>query len=170
MGKTWHAEIRVKGGTFDALVDTVLDELDDLSPVASVGAEGLHLSLTIEEPDPVNAAGLAVARTNRALIAAGVADWDLAYASLEEWGEFERGLDRPTYPPLVGIAEIAAMAGVSRQRASKLAQSPSFPKPHATLASGPVWFEPNVRAFVDGWDRKPGRPPRSQEVGATRAG
>ncbi len=42
---------------------------------------------------------------------------------------------------LVGVSEVAAMLGCSRQYASKLAHEPpaGFPAPLETLRSGPVW-------------------------------
>ncbi len=61
---------------------------------------------------------------------------------------------------LVGLAEIAEMLGVSRQRAGQLSREyPDFPAPVAELASGRVW----ERAGVEEWalrhpQRRPGRP------------
>ncbi|MDQ3641791.1 MAG: helix-turn-helix domain-containing protein [Actinomycetota bacterium] len=61
---------------------------------------------------------------------------------------------------LVGIAEIAEMLGVSRQRVGQLASSyDDFPAPVAELAAGRIWN----RADVERWmaahpDRRPGRP------------
>lgn len=54
---------------------------------------------------------------------------------------------------LVGIHEIAADLGVSRQRADVLARSKDFPKPAATLQMGRVWR----RSDVDRWRAKHGR-------------
>lgn len=54
---------------------------------------------------------------------------------------------------LVGVAEVAALLGVSRQRVSQLAASESFPAPEAQLAAGPVW----LRAAVEQWARSTGR-------------
>lgn len=84
--------------------------------------------------------------------------WPVLKTTATEWEEFERELEQPTYPPVLGVAELADRLGVSRQRASQIARTDNFPKPYAELASGPVWFDPNVRRFVNQWDRKPGRP------------
>jgi hypothetical protein len=72
--------------------------------------------------------------------------------------ELERQLDEPTYPDVVGVSELAMLLGVSRQRASELARSATFPRLFAELASGPVWTESHVRRFVDDWERRCGRP------------
>jgi prophage regulatory protein len=67
---------------------------------------------------------------------------------------------------LVGLAEIAAMLGVTRQRAGQLARDyDDFPKPVAELASGRIW----ERAAVEAWAKKhplrrPGRPPMGLQV------
>ena len=163
---SWHAVVSVKptdaagtsDGTFDAFVEQLLDALEDLSPVASLGDDGLQFALAVDDADAAGAASMFVGRVGSALAECGVEGWTLVHASVHEWGDFERELSRSTHPRLVGIAEIARMAGVSRQRASQLARSPSFPKPHAELASGPVWFEPHVTKIVAAWERKPGRP------------
>lgn len=59
-------------------------------------------------------------------------------------------------PPLAGVAEVAALAGLSRQRASQLTKAPGFPEPVQVLAMGPVWREAEVIAFL-AIPRKPGR-------------
>lgn len=61
---------------------------------------------------------------------------------------------------LAGVAELAALLRVSRQRVCQLARSGSFPAPVAQLASGPIWSTDHVRHFASSWDRRPGRRPR----------
>ncbi len=89
---------------------------------------------------------------------AGLPEWPVVRIEVTEWNEFERQLERPTYPDLLGVSELAGLLGVSRQRASELAHSTHFPSPTAELASGPVWFANNVQRFVHDWKREPGRP------------
>lgn len=61
-------------------------------------------------------------------------------------------------PRLAGVAEIAALAGVSPQRADQLTRDPRFPVPvQDDLAMGRVWLEDEVKAFV-AISRPPGRP------------
>lgn len=66
-------------------------------------------------------------------------------------------------PKLAGLAEIAGLAGVSRQRAGQLAAHPDFPEPVDRLAMGPVWLESDVKAFL-ATPRKPGRRPKTPAV------
>jgi predicted DNA-binding transcriptional regulator AlpA len=63
------------------------------------------------------------------------------------------------FPKLAGLAEVAGLAGVSRQRAGQLANHPDFPKPVDRLAMGPVWREKDVQAFLS-TPRKAGRRPK----------
>ena len=72
--------------------------------------------------------------------------------------ETDAQLAEPTYPPVLGIAELADMLRTSKQRASQVARTQNFPRPYAELASGPVWLKPNVMHFVENWERRPGRP------------
>jgi hypothetical protein len=60
------------------------------------------------------------------------------------------------FPKLAGLAEVAGLAGVSRQRAGQLANHPDFPEPVDRLAMGPVWREADVMKFL-ATPRKPGR-------------
>jgi hypothetical protein len=60
----------------------------------------------------------------------------------------------------LGLAEVAVMLGVSKQRVSELRSRPDFPSPIAELASGPVWARSSLARFVSEWPRKPGRPPK----------
>ena len=70
-------------------------------------------------------------------------------------------LDSPTYdqrtriPAVVGYADIA---GVSRQRARELATRPDFPPAGVDTSAGPLRGRRDVQAWLDYWNRKPGRP------------
>jgi len=54
---------------------------------------------------------------------------------------------------LVGVAELAEMMDVSRQRASQISARPTFPEPVAVLRMGKVWRAEDVRE----WAEKTGR-------------
>ncbi len=59
----------------------------------------------------------------------------------------------------MGQVEIAAMLGVTKQRAGQLTSRPDFPEPEAVLAVGKVWSRAAVESWVAGWRRRPGREP-----------
>lgn len=52
---------------------------------------------------------------------------------------------------LIGITEIAAEFGVSRQRAGQLANDPDFPAPVVHAAIGRLYTRTSVRAFHERW-------------------
>lgn len=55
---------------------------------------------------------------------------------------------------LVGVAEIAEMLGVTRQRVDAIVSThEDFPKPEAVLAAGRIWS----REAVEMWARDHGR-------------
>ena len=56
---------------------------------------------------------------------------------------------------LVGVAEIAELLGVTRQRVHQLAKTADFPKPLAELSAGAIWD----KADVEVWARATGRMP-----------
>jgi predicted DNA-binding transcriptional regulator AlpA len=59
---------------------------------------------------------------------------------------------------LVGVTEIAAMLGVSRQRIDQLIRThPDFPRPVAELVAGRIWLRPDIET----WARRTGREPAS---------
>ena len=59
----------------------------------------------------------------------------------------------------VGSAEIAAMFGISRQRAYQLTSRPDFPPPMVRLKAGAIW----VTADVVRWAESKGRAVQEEE-------
>lgn len=50
---------------------------------------------------------------------------------------------------LVGVAEIAEMMGLTRQRVNQLvARDPPFPEPEAELSAGRIWKRANVEKWL----------------------
>ena len=65
---------------------------------------------------------------------------------------------------LAGLAEVAALLGVSKRTATRYTGRSDFPAPVARLAAGPVWLEDDVREWKRTTPITPGRPrtPRDQ--------
>ena len=87
----------------------------------------------------------------------GLPEWPIVKLEAQTEDSLDASLATPNFPNLLGVTELAHLLGVSRQRASELAHSPSFPRPVSELASGPVWIEPTVLRYVEEWERRPGR-------------
>ncbi|MBM7518248.1 helix-turn-helix transcriptional regulator [Nocardioides nitrophenolicus] len=54
---------------------------------------------------------------------------------------------------LMGQAEIAALLGVTKQRAQQLYKAGKLPEPLGVVAMGPVW----LKADIEKWARETGR-------------
>jgi hypothetical protein len=120
-----------------------------------------QLAVSDDHGDPAAAAQHAVNLVISAARTAGLPSWPVVRIEVTDWERFDAELDEPNTPDLVGVAELAELCGVTRQRASVLARSGGFPEPLAELASGPVWDLRMVQRFVREWTRKPGRPAKS---------
>jgi prophage regulatory protein len=56
---------------------------------------------------------------------------------------------------LVGVAEVAKLLGVTRQRVNQLVQSePDFPEPEATLAAGRIWRREPIEKWAEAHPRR----------------
>lgn len=63
---------------------------------------------------------------------------------------------------LMGIAEVAELLRVTRQRADQLRDNSTFPRPVANLRCGTIWNAEDIRAWALTWQRLPGRPRRGR--------
>lgn len=71
---------------------------------------------------------------------------------------------------LAGLAEVAEMLGVSRERVRQLrAERVDFPRPVADLQATPVWQRSEVAAWDASRQRKPGRRPEKLDDAALAA-
>jgi hypothetical protein len=85
---------------------------------------------------------------------------------IQNLDDLDRSLKESNVADLVGVAELAKILKVSKQRVSELARIPDFPKPIANLASGPVWKKTAIARHIGSWLRRPGRPKRTTAVPA----
>lgn len=77
-------------------------------------------------------------QSQQAQVSAAVANHRLRRVRATPFDEQDR------FIPLLGIAEIADLYGVSRQRASAMARTASFPRPVQKLSMGPVFSREEV--------------------------
>ena len=122
---------------------------------------------SVQAADAVEAVARARAVFQRAAAAAGLPAWPLARVEAQTEQELELELARPSFPPLLGVAELAERLEVSRQRAWTIAGRPDFPGPVARLKATPVWTADSVRRFLEIWPRKAGRPLANARPGAS---
>ncbi|TKW64490.1 MAG: hypothetical protein DI612_07880 [Streptococcus thermophilus] len=150
----WHVRLSLRAVSEDMMLDA-LEALDHLSPVASLSQDGRTGSIAVfVEADSL----LHAAETAHTAVVEACGDVTVAGLEARPEGEFFADLDRPLFPPVVGYAEIAKAAGVSRQRIRQLAATAGFPAPVIKTAAGPLF----PKAAAEQWARtrqpKAGRP------------
>jgi hypothetical protein len=150
-----------------SITDALFEILHEQSPAVSIGNGSLSVTMKIVADSPVRAVEEAVMLLDKAGSQAGV--WDLTKylvrMSAETPEAFKRRVLTPDRVELVGLAEVAEMLGISRQRASELTRRREFPMPVIVLAATPVWLASSVEYFRNNWDRKSGRKPREGWLG-----
>lgn len=145
--------------------DDILDYLEGLGPTVSVRPGRVTVRLSIDDPDFRLAGDAAVHVVTEALGKCCLDPGQVVHLEVETADDLAAQLEEPTFPALLGVAEVAELLGVTKQRASALAMSKSFPRPIAELKAGPIWAEPMVRRFVAEWPRRSGRPRPTPAVG-----
>ena len=148
--ETWHVSIGFKTSDpfLEDLAFGVSERLEDFAAVMSIShdlASGL-IALNIDADSWTDALEVARDAVADALRAEGV-EAAVTSVRVQTDAEFQQELLEPVYPKVVGFAEIAKMAGVSRQRVRQLAEKANFPHPVIRTNQGPLY---SVHA-VDRW-------------------
>jgi hypothetical protein len=160
----WSVRVELAGAARDLdpdVVSDVLEALEDSAAVASLSARSLGIRLCVDASEVLAAASKAAELVDAATRARGLSrsEWPIVGIAVATMDDLADELAQPNAVPLAGVAELAAVLGVSKQRASELARSRTFPKPLVTLASGPVWAVAAVESFSRTWSRRPGPKP-----------
>ncbi|HTG46467.1 MAG TPA: hypothetical protein VK646_02275 [Actinomycetota bacterium] len=174
-----EVEIETHGGDGleypDEAIGDFLDTLAELGARgAAVSAGGKHHALgatfgvDLDEPDPMDpggsfaeAARFGVELFQTACGKVGIRHGGIGSVQVFTGEMLERSVNEEpeTY---LGVTELAKELHVSRQRIAELRRRPDFPAPLVELAAGPVWCLSTLRRFVETWDRKPGRPRKTE--------
>jgi len=155
----------------DTLTDRIDDLLEAMAPyhaAASFDAHGVSVQFTVEAASVGKAIDAGLTVLLKALQEVGIKADGIFGAQAQTMEHLAAEQDLPNYPDLIGVAELAEILGVSRQRASELARTGSgFPRPLRFLASGPIWDKAMIARYVQHWDRRPrGRPKKAAQVSA----
>jgi hypothetical protein len=158
---SWQASVAFETGepfTEDAAFDTI-DALLTHGAAMSVERDlsGGSVTLSVEAATPLDAA------TEAAELVTSAAEphlGEISVTGLEVLTEaaVDAELARPLFPEVVGYAEIADMAGVSRQRARQFASINGFPKPVIETAQGPLMGKHAVERWLETRNTSGGRP------------
>jgi hypothetical protein len=173
VSNTWNITIEAEGprdeleglGDLNAALNELLVILEPYEPVVvspapdgSSGVARYGVDLTLMSATLDEAYSWALSTFREAADKAGLPIWPIVRLEALTNENLDASLQTPTFPALLGVAELAEKLRVSKARASELAHSPTFPPPLMVLASGPIWLAASVTRYVDSWDRKPGRP------------
>lgn len=152
----WSVLVEGPGEPSDERLADLAEHVARWHGVASGGGGRIAARLTVDSDTPAGAVAGAVE---------AVREWIVEPDTLEV-ATMKRLDERNAHPPveLVGVAEVAELLGVARQRVSELGRTGRLPAPAARLAAGPVWERPAVERFAAEWRRRPGRP-RSEGQG-----
>ncbi|CAN7244421.1 hypothetical protein LJR045_001003 [Microbacterium sp. LjRoot45] len=142
--------------------DTVFDvagELGHYGAVMSVSPDFTTGSalLTVEAGSALDASTKASELVVDALASHQVTG-DVVSLRAQREDAFEAELNTPIFPEVVGYAEIAELAGVTRQRARQFAQVSGFPVPVIETAQGPLMAKAAVERWLEKRAARPGRP------------
>jgi hypothetical protein len=134
--------------------EQVFDLIADLAEHGAVGGVARDLksgsvTLTVDAPSSLDAASIASKLVTDTAARTLGSDLDIVGLDVmsEEAAELE--LARPVYPEVVGYAEIADMAHVSRQAARAWADNPTFPPAVIETAQGPLRAKDAVQSWLD---------------------
>lgn len=157
----WHANVAFRTtGLFSH--DTAFDVLEAMSQYAAAVApytsnDGGEVSFSITSETITDACKEAVHVITKTITAiAGHPTIESVEIATEE--KIDQHLAEPAFPEVVGYAEIADMAGVSRQRARQFAQYEDFPAPVITTAQGPLMTKVTVENWLANRNTRVGRP------------
>lgn len=159
MGTEWDVDLLVRvedpaGESTGEMAGWMRHRLDPEVTVTAVGGQRLRLRCRLKAATAVAALHMTELLHSRAGVAAPVVE----QIHISELGTAAR----PSAPELAGVAELAELLKVSKQRVSLMAARGQLPPPVAHLRAGPVWTTDSIRSFLPAWPRKPGRPPKPQ--------
>ncbi|UQN31774.1 hypothetical protein [Brachybacterium kimchii] len=161
MSTTWHARLTwvSTAATTTEQLGELMDDLADHAPSGSLSAEGqggtVMIALEAATFDDALSAAITTVRDSLVQRLPGAA---IRGIELLDSAALDHELEQPLFPEVVGFAEIAEMAGVSRQRARMFRDRPGFPAPVIETAQGPLMSKAAVSSWLASRNTRPGRP------------
>ena len=147
----------------DERLDYLVDAVAADDGIVAAGDYRYSVRLSVEALDPLDALERGKDVFCKAAANAGLPDWPIVRLETMTHDEQDDELATPVLPELLGTGEVAAVLGVSRQRLAEIRRAkPDFPPPLVDLSATPVWARAAVTSWSDSWDRRPGRPKRSE--------
>jgi hypothetical protein len=142
--------------------EDILDELAELSPAVQFGNGLLSTTATRRANSPIEAYDY-IYEALKPL--AGKIEVELVEIKTTE--RQDRDLEVSNLPELIGLAEIAEMAGTSRQRVFQMTANRGFPFHVTELRSGRLWNKAAVESYLE--SRRPASLPVPRVVARASA-
>lgn len=149
MTTQWHVTVGFTAALSEDSAFDVMEILDEHGAVASVSRalDSGTIDLTVEASGAEGACIDGV-RIVRAALERSATEVETTSVTAQTVEALEEQLATPVIPEVVGYAEIAQMAGVSRQRARQFADIESFPRPAIVTAQGPLMTKASVTQWL----------------------
>jgi predicted DNA-binding transcriptional regulator AlpA len=139
------------------LASTLMDLLSEHGAVTSAGDRSWSVQLSVTAKSSSDALDRAQELVAKAAVHVGLPDWPFVRVEAV-WDELiDAEQSESPLPQLLGSQEVVEALGVSRQRFHELRARKDFPEPVLQLAATPLWLRSAIDAFLEGWDRRPGR-------------
>lgn len=154
----------------DEHLDRLVGALEAHDGVVSFAPGRLAVRLSVQHDRHEGALGHASEITMKALADVGLLDLPVVRVEAVRQSQLAREIAEPSQPQVLGVAEVAALLGVSRQRLAVIRREhESFPEPFATLAATPLWYCSAIEQWLKSWPRRPGSRGSAALLGATTA-
>lgn len=144
MKQGWSVRVEGVTGPF-LLPERIVEKLAEHHPAVSFGDSRVSVTLTVEALNPQQAIAFVLAKVSEVVRPLEV---ELVEAMTED--RQERELATSNLPDLVGLAEIAELAGTTRQRVFQMTANKGFPMALVELRSGRLWSRPAIENYLEG--------------------
>jgi len=129
--------------------EDILDELAEFSPAVQFGNGLLSTTATRRANSPIEAYDYIYEALNSL-----TGKLEIELVEIKTTERQDRDLEISNLPELVGLAEIADIAGTTRQRIFQMTANRGFPFPVMELRSGRLWNRAAVESYLE--TRRPG--------------
>jgi hypothetical protein len=165
-----HVEARPPADAQDLAVDEdaaddLMNLLEEHDGVVSAGTGRWDATVSVRASTAWDAAVHGGPLIEKLACKAGMPSWPIIRAEAVRQDVLDAANAWPTLPELVSVPEAAELLRVSPQRVHELAAThATFPEPMYELRTGKLWLRDAIDAFAQRWERKPGRPRKTQAV------
>lgn len=161
--RDWQVSIEFRNSEriFEEQLLELIEEYDEFGASAALDPDELggSVTLTLSASTPLEALTELYVLQGRSEV---LEHAEITGLEIVDWKTAQQRNREPLYPQVVGYAEIAQLAHVSRQRAAQFVKIESFPKPVIQTSQGKLYSRDAVVAWVHTRNTHAGRPKAKQ--------